>query len=146
MPSRSFAEEDPTFTELGPETGQTIIGGMGRAFAPDIIVDRVCVANSSRPTWVTWMVAYRETIRKKVEKYEYTHKKQTGGSGPVRVHVLEPLPADSEEEHVRGHRWPRPARVHPRSMRIVTTQSVLDAGYPMVDIKATLLDGSLPRG
>ena len=111
---QKLAEEDPTFTvELDPETGQTIIGGMGELHL-DIIVDRMrrefkVEANVGNP-----MVAYRETIRKAVEKYEYTHKKQTGGSGQfARVIIaLEPLPADSEEEYmfedkVTGGRVPR---------------------------------------
>ena len=64
------------------------------------------------------MVAYRETIRKTVEKYEYTHKKQTGGSGQfAKVQVsFEPLPLDGEELYEfrgQGHRWPRSSRVHP---------------------------------
>ena len=80
---QKLAEEDPTFTvRLDEETGQTVIGGMGELHL-DIIVDRMkrefkVEANVGKP-----MVAYRETIKKKVEKVEYTHKKQTGGSGKV---------------------------------------------------------------
>ncbi len=146
---QKLAEEDPTFTvELDPETGQTIIGGMGELHL-DIIVDRMrrefkVEANVGNP-----MVAYRETIRKKVDKYEYTHKKQTGGSGQfARVIIaLEPLPAGSEEEYefedkVTGGRVPReyiPSVDH--GIRDAMQSGVL-AGYPMVDIKATLLDGA----
>ena len=146
---QKLAEEDPTFTvELDPETGQTIIGGMGELHL-DIIVDRMrrefkVEANVGNP-----MVAYRETIRKKVEKYEYTHKKQTGGSGQfARVIIaLEPLPADSEEEcvfedKVTGGRVPREYIPSVDAGIKDAMQSGVLAGYPMVDIKATLLDGA----
>ncbi|MDV8107499.1 EF-Tu/IF-2/RF-3 family GTPase, partial [Rhodococcus sp. IEGM 69] len=78
---QKLAEEDPTFSvELDEETGQTVIGGMGELHL-DILVDRMrrefkVEANVGKP-----QVAYRETITKKVEKHDYTHKKQTGGSG-----------------------------------------------------------------
>ena len=78
---QKLAAEDPTFTvELDEETGQTVIGGMGELHL-DVLVDRMkrefkVEANIGNP-----QVAYRETIRKKVESMEYTHKKQTGGSG-----------------------------------------------------------------
>ena len=78
---QKLSEEDPTFTvRLDEETGQTVIGGMGELHL-DVFVDRMrrefkVEANVGNP-----MVAYRETIRKKVDKVEYTHKKQTGGSG-----------------------------------------------------------------
>ena len=146
---QKLAEEDPTFTvELDPETGQTIIGGMGELHL-DIIVDRMrrefkVEANVGNP-----MVAYRETIRKTVEKYEYTHKKQTGGSGQfARVIIaLEPLPADSEEEYmfedkVTGGRVPREYIPSVDAGIKDAMQSGVLAGYPMVDIKATLLDGA----
>ncbi|MDY6214521.1 MAG: elongation factor G [Schaalia hyovaginalis] len=146
---QKLAEEDPTFTvELDPETGQTIIGGMGELHL-DIIVDRMrrefkVEANVGAP-----MVAYRETIRKKVEKYEYTHKKQTGGSGQfARVIIaLEPLEADAEEEYafedkVTGGRVPREYIPSVNAGIQDAMQSGVLAGYPMVGIKATLLDGA----
>ncbi|MGO2668478.1 MAG: elongation factor G, partial [Microbacterium gubbeenense] len=90
---QKLAEEDPTFkVSLNPETGQTEIGGMGELHL-DILVDRMkrefkVEANVGKP-----QVAYRETIRKTVEKYDYTHKKQTGGSGQfAKVQIkLEPM-------------------------------------------------------
>ena len=81
MAIQKLSEEDPTFTvRLDEETGQTVIGGMGELHL-DVFVDRMrrefkVEANVGNP-----MVAYRETIRKKVDKVEYTYKKQTGGSG-----------------------------------------------------------------
>src|SRR5450756_847723 len=78
---QKLAEEDPTFrVRLDPETGQTVIGGMGELHL-DILVERMrrefkVEANVGKP-----QVAYRETIRRTVEKIDYVHKKQTGGSG-----------------------------------------------------------------
>src|SRR6185312_12585358 len=93
-----LAEEDPTFrVRNDEETGQTVISGMGE-LRLDILVDRMrrefnVEANVGKP-----QVAYRETIRRKVDKVEYTHKKQTGGSGQyARVIVsVEPLPLDND--------------------------------------------------
>ena len=146
---QKLAEEDPTFSvELDPETGQTIIGGMGELHL-DIIVDRMrrefkVEANVGKP-----MVAYRETIRKAVEKLEYTHKKQTGGSGQfARVIVaIEPMEANAEAEYefedkVTGARVPREYIPSvDKGMQAAMESGVL-AGYPLVGIKATLLDGA----
>ncbi|MBF1670454.1 MAG: elongation factor G, partial [Rothia mucilaginosa] len=111
---QKLSAEDPTFTvSLNEETGQTEIGGMGELHL-DIIVDRMkrefkVEANVGKP-----QVAYRETIKKAVEKVDYTHKKQTGGSGQfAKVQVsFEPLPLDGEElylfeDKVTGGRVPR---------------------------------------
>ena len=116
---QKLAEEDPTFqVRLDEETGQTVISGMGELHL-EILVDRMrrefnVEANVGKP-----QVAYRETIRKAVERYDYTHKKQTGGSGQfAKVQIaLEPLEmtADGADLRVReqGHRWAHPAGVHP---------------------------------
>lgn len=146
---QKLAEEDPTFTvRLDEETGQTVIGGMGELHL-DVLVDRMrrefkVEANVGNP-----MVAYRETIRKKVEKYEYTHKKQTGGSGQfARVIIaLEPIPAGSEKEYifedkVTGGRVPREYIPSVDAGIQDAMQNGVLAGYPMVDVKATLLDGA----
>ncbi len=146
---QKLAEEDPTFTvEQDPETGQTVIGGMGELHL-DIIVDRMrreykVDANVGAP-----MVAYRETIRKTVDKFEYTHKKQTGGSGQfARVIIsLEPLPMDSEEDYefvdkVTGGRVPREYIPSVDAGIRDAMQSGILAGYPMVDVRASLLDGA----
>lgn len=112
---QKLAEEDPTFkVKLDQETGQTVIGGMGELHL-DILVDRMrrefkVEANVGKP-----QVAYRETIRKKVENVEFTHKKQTGGSGQFAkvIVTVEPL-VDAEdgatyefENKVTGGRVPR---------------------------------------
>jgi elongation factor G len=143
-----LAEEDPTFqVELDQETGQTIIKGMGELHL-DILVDRMkrefkVEANVGKP-----QVAYRETIRRRVEKLEYTHKKQTGGSGQyAKVQVtIEPLDTSEGELYefenkVTGGRIPReyiPSVDH--GIQDAMQYGVL-AGYPLVGLKATLLDG-----
>jgi len=142
-----LAEEDPTFQVRGDEeTGQTIIAGMGELHL-EIIVDRLMrefkvEANVGRP-----QVAYRETIKKLVSKVDAKFKRQTGGSG-MYGHVvidLEPLAPGSGFEFVdavKGGNVPReyiPAVE--RGMRESLDSGVL-AGYPLVDLRATLLDGS----
>ena len=115
---QKLAEEDPTFSvELDEETGQTVIGGMGELHL-DILVDRMrrefkVEANVGKP-----QVAYRETITKKVEKHDYTHKKQTGGSGQFAkvIIALEPFVGRRRcylRVREQGLRRTYPARVHP---------------------------------
>lgn len=149
---QKLAEEDPTFTvKLDEETGQTVIGGMGELHL-DIITDRMkrefkVEANVGKP-----MVAYRETIKKKVEKVEYTHKKQTGGSGQfAKVLVtFEPLSAEERaegktyafEDKVTGGRVPREYIPSVDAGIQEAMASGVLAGYPMVDVKATLEDGA----
>ncbi|HWC21640.1 MAG TPA: elongation factor G, partial [Flexivirga sp.] len=146
---QKLAQEDPTFTvRLDEETGQTVIGGMGELHL-DIIVDRMkrefkVEANVGAP-----QVAYRETIRRAVEKYDYTHKKQTGGSGQfAKVQLtLEPLNTEDGELYefenkVTGGRVPReyiPSVDH--GIQEAMQLGIL-AGYPLVGVKATLLDGA----
>ena len=110
-----LAEEDPSFqVHSDEETGQTIIGGMGELHL-EVLVDRMrrefkVEANVGKP-----QVAYRETIRKAVERVDYTHKKQTGGTGQfAKVQIaLEPLEGGALRVREQGHRWPHPAGVHP---------------------------------
>ena len=146
---QKLAEEDPTFrTEQNQETGQTIIKGMGELHL-DILVDRMkrefnVEANVGKP-----QVAYRETIRKKVDKYDYTHKKQTGGSGQfAKIQIsIEPIEVTPEVSYefvnaVTGGRIPReyiPSVDHGIADAMLV--GVL-AGYPTVGVKATLLDGA----
>ncbi len=145
---QKLAEEDPTFqVHLDEDTGQTIIAGMGELHL-DILVDRMrrefkVEANVGKP-----QVAYRETIKRSVAKYDYTHKKQTGGSGQfAKIQIaLEPLDTSDGELYefsnkVTGGRIPReyiPSVDH--GIQDAMQYGVL-AGYPLVGIKATLLDG-----
>jgi elongation factor G len=143
-----LAEEDPTFqVRTDEETGQTIIAGMGELHL-EVLVDRMrrefkVEANIGRP-----QVAYRETIRKKVEKVEYTHKKQTGGSGQFgRVIInLEPTGGDGGgyefENKVTGGRIPREYIPSVDAGCQEAAEFGVLAGYPMVDVKVTLTDGA----
>ena len=145
---QKLAEEDPTFrTEQNQETGQTVIKGMGELHL-DILVDRMkrefnVEANVGKP-----QVAYRETIRKMVEKVDYTHKKQTGGSGQfAKVQInLEPLDVTGEtmyefDNQVTGGRIPREYIPSVDAGIQDAMQVGVLAGYPTVGVKATLLDG-----
>jgi elongation factor G len=143
-----LAEEDPTFqVRTDEETGQTIISGMGELHL-EVLVDRMrrefrVEANVGRP-----QVAYRETIRKRVEKVEYTHKKQTGGSGQfARVIInLEPTGGDGGgyefENKVTGGRVPREYIPSVDAGCQEAAEFGVLAGYPMVDVKVTLTDGA----
>jgi elongation factor G len=151
-----LTEEDPTFTvELDEETGQTIIGGMGELHL-DVFVDRMkrefkVEANVGAP-----QVAYRETIRKAVDKVEYTHKKQTGGSGQfakviIGIAPYNPDPEELEEGEnpnykftnaVTGGRIPREYIPSVDAGIQDAMQYGYLAGFPLVDIEATLIDGA----
>ncbi len=143
-----LAEEDPTFqVRTDEETGQTVIAGMGELHL-EVLVDRMrreykVEANVGRP-----QVAYRETITKKVEKVEYTHKKQTGGSGQFgRVIIdLEPTGGDGGgyefENKVTGGRIPREYIPSVDAGCQEAAEFGVLAGFPMVDVKVTLVDGA----
>ncbi|RVX47090.1 translation elongation factor 2 (EF-2/EF-G) [Nonomuraea polychroma] len=143
-----LAEEDPSFqVRRDEETGQTVIWGMGELHL-EILVDRMrrefkVEANVGRP-----QVAYRETIRRKVEKLDYTHKKQTGGSGQfARVIInLEPLGEGNDgyefENKVTGGRVPREYIPSVDAGAQEAAEFGVLAGYPMVGVKVTLIDGA----
>jgi elongation factor G len=143
-----LAEEDPTFqVRTDEETGQTIIAGMGELHL-EVLVERMrrefrVEANIGRP-----QVAYRETIRKKVEKVEYTHKKQTGGAGQYAKVVinLEPTGGDGGgyefENKITGGRVPREYIPSVDTGCQEAAEFGVLAGYPMVDVKVTLTDGA----
>jgi elongation factor G len=146
---QKLAEEDPTFrTELNQETGQTVIKGMGELHL-DILVDRMkrefkVEANVGKP-----QVAYRETIKRAVEKHDYTHKKQTGGSGQFAKiqFALEPLEIEGDktyefENKVTGGRVPREYIPSVDAGFQDAMQYGILAGYPMVGVKGILLDGA----
>jgi elongation factor G len=143
-----LAEEDPTFqVRTDEETGQTIIAGMGELHL-EVLVERMkrefrVEANIGRP-----QVAYRETIRRKVEKIEYTHRKQTGGAGQyAKVLInLEPTGGDGGgyefENKITGGRIPREYIPSVDAGCQEAAEFGVLAGYPMVDVKVTLTDGA----
>ncbi|MEG1392300.1 MAG: elongation factor G, partial [Aurantimicrobium sp.] len=146
---QKLAEEDPTFrVEQDQETGQTVISGMGELHL-DILVDRMrrefnVEANVGKP-----QVAYRETIRRKVDKHDYTHKKQTGGSGQfAKVQIsLEPLEVQGDkiyefDNQVTGGRVPREYIPSVDAGFQASMAVGVLAGYPMVGVKGILLDGA----
>ncbi|SDF65768.1 elongation factor G [Lentzea fradiae] len=147
---QKLAEEDPTFrVNLDQETGQTIIAGMGELHL-DILVDRMrrefkVEANIGKP-----QVAYRETIRKAVEKYSYTHKKQTGGSGQFAKVLITVEPLEKTEDGalyefvnaVTGGRIPREYIPSVDAGAQDAMQYGVLAGYPLVGVKVTLIDGA----
>jgi len=146
---QKLAEEDPTFrVEHDHETGQTVISGMGELHL-DILVDRMrrefkVEANVGKP-----MVAYRETLRRAVDKHDYTHKKQTGGSGQfAKVQIkLEPMEVEGDKTYefvnaVTGGRVPREYIPSVDAGIQDAMQVGTLAGYPVVGVKATLLDGA----
>ena len=145
-----LAEEDPTFhVRTDEETNQTIIGGMGELHL-EILVDRMrrefkVEANVGKP-----QVAYRETLRKPVARHDYTHKKQTGGSGQfAKIQIaLEPLPVGANEDgyefvnKVVGGRVPKEYIPSVDDGCQEAMQSGPLAGYPLTDVRVTLLDGA----
>jgi elongation factor G len=146
---QKLAEEDPTFrVHNDEETGQTVISGMGELHL-EILVDRMrrefkVEANVGKP-----QVAYRETIRRVVEREDLTYKKQTGGSGQyAKVQIkLEPLPMTADGpsyefvNQVTGGRIPREFIPSVDAGAQEAMQYGVLAGYPLVGVKLSLLDG-----
>ena len=144
---QALSEEDPTFqVRTDEETGQTVISGMGELHL-EVIVDRMLRefkvdANVGKP-----QVAYRETITKKVDNHVYRHVKQTGGKGQFAHVVLsiEPTgPGGGYEfiDKITGGRIPKEYIPSvDQGIQEALTSGVL-AGYPLVDVRATLVDGS----
>src|SRR5690242_14395555 len=140
-----LAQEDPTFrVNTDPETGQTILSGMGELHL-EIIVDRMMrefsvAANVGKP-----QVAYRETIRQMAE-YDYTHKKQTGGSGQyARVKLrVEPNPGKGYEfeNEIRGGNIPKEFIPAIQKGVAEALEGGILAGFPMVDLKVSVFDGA----
>src|SRR5689334_12093561 len=141
-----LAEEDPSFrVKTNEETGQTIIAGMGELHL-DVLVDRMkrefkVEANVGKP-----QVAYRETLRKSVDRVDYTHKKQTGGSGQfAKVQIaIAPLEGDGYEfeNKVTGGRIPREYIPSVDAGCQEAMEFGVLAGYPLTGVKVTLLDGA----
>jgi elongation factor G len=141
-----LAQEDPSFrVSIDHESGQTVIKGMGELHL-EIIVDRMkrefkVEANVGAP-----QVAYRETISKSID-YDYTHKKQSGGSGQfARVKIrFEPLPAGSGyqfENEVVGGTVPKEYIPGVIKGLLSAKETGVLIGFPMIDFKATLYDGA----
>jgi len=144
---QKLSEEDPTFkVRQDEETGQTIISGMGELHL-DILVDRMLrefkvQANVGNPR-----VAYHETITQTVPEVEYRFIKQTGGHGQYGHVVLrlEPLESGSGfvfDEEIRGGAVPREFIPAVEKGVKEAVESGVVSGYPMTDLKVTLLDGS----
>lgn len=145
---QKLADEDPTFkVHLDHQTGQTVIGGMGELHL-DVLVDRMrrefkVDANIGKP-----QVAYKETIKRAAQNVEYTHKKQTGGSGQFAKVIinLEPFVGEDGatyefENKVTGGHIPREFIPSVDSGAQDAMQYGVLAGYPLVNMKVTLLDG-----
>ena len=143
----ALSEEDPTFrVHTDEDTGQTIIGGMGELHL-EVLVDRMLRefrvdASVGKP-----QVAYRETITQKLDKVQYLHKKQTGGSGQFAEVVIAMEPTGPGggyefENDIKGGVIPR--EYIPAVDQGIQQSAVngLLAGYPMVDFKVRLYDGS----
>ncbi|HEX7058624.1 MAG TPA: elongation factor G [Solirubrobacterales bacterium] len=141
-----LGEEDPTFqVESDEETGQTLIHGMGELHL-EVIVDRMLRefkvdANVGRP-----QVAYRETIRKDAKKVEARFVRQTGGRGQFGHVVINAEPAPGEgfvfENKIKGGVIPGEF-IGPTEQGIKEAlENGVKAGYPMVDVKVELIDGS----
>ena len=142
-----LAEEDPTFqVRTDEDTGQTIISGMGELHL-EVLVDRMkrefrVEANVGRP-----QVAYRETLRRRVEKVDYTHKKQTGGSGQYAKVLIDVEPSGGDGggyefvNSITGGRIPREYIPAVDAGCQEAMEFGILAGYPLVDVKVTLRDG-----
>jgi elongation factor G len=154
---QKLAEEDPTFTvRTDEETGQTLIGGMGELHL-EIIVDRMMrefkvEANVGRP-----QVAYREMVKRKVEKVDLKYARQTGGRGQYGHVVINVEPLTEElktelelepddhyvfENKVVGGTVPKEYVPSVDAGIKEAMEAGILAGYPMVDVKVTLVDGS----
>jgi len=145
MAIAKLVQEDPTLkVSTDHDTGQTILAGMGELHL-EIIVDRMqrefnVGANVGKP-----QVAYRETIRQSAE-YDYTHKKQTGGSGQyARCKLrIEPNPGKEFEfeNEIRGGNIPKEYIPAIQKGVVEALEHGILAGYPMADVKVTVLDGA----
>ena len=146
---QKLAEEDPTFqVSQDDESGQTILAGMGELHL-EVLVNRMKTdykveANIGKP-----QVAYRETIRRAVEKYSYTHKKQTGGSGQFAKVIITIEPMDTADgalyefdNKVSGGRIPREYIPSVDAGAQDAMQYGILAGFPLVGVKLTLVDGA----
>jgi elongation factor G len=145
MAIQKLAQEDPTFrVNTDPETGQTILSGMGELHL-EIIVDRMMrefgvEANVGKP-----QVAYRETIRSTSE-YDYTHKRQSGGRGQYARCSLrvEPIPGEGFqfENEIKGGSIPKEFIPAIEKGVAEALEGGIMAGFAMEDVKVTVFDGA----
>src|SRR5271156_947341 len=149
MAIAKLAQEDPTLrVSTDPDTGQTILAGMGELHL-EIIVDRMqrefsVGANVGKP-----QVAYRETIRN-VAEFDYTHKKQTGGSGQyarckLRVEPVKDMDFDFVNE-IRGGSIPKEFIPAIQKGVVEALEHGVLAGFPMSDVKVSVIDGAYHDG
>jgi elongation factor G len=142
---KSLSDEDPTFRiRSDEETGQTVISGMGELHL-EVLVDRMQREFNVEATVGKPQVAYRETVTKVVDGYQYKHIKQSGGSGQFAVVKLsiEPNPGKGYEfeDKITGGRIPR-EYIQPVNQGVQAgLESGVLAGYGMVDVKVSLVDG-----
>ncbi len=142
---KALSDEDPTFRiRTDHDTGQTVISGMGELHL-EVLVDRMQREYNVEATIGKPQVAYRETVTKTVDSYEYRHVKQSGGSGQFAVIKLrvEPNPGAGFEfaDEITGGRVPR-EYINPTGQGVEAgLESGVLAGFPMVDVKVTLVDG-----
>lgn len=145
-----LSDEDPTFqVTTDEESGQTLIAGMGE-LQLDILIDRMrrefhVECNVGNP-----QVSYRETIRKTVMNVEYTHKKQTGGSGQFAKVLINLLPLDTAEgsnyefdNQVTGGHISKEFIPSVDAGIQEAMESGILAGYPVVGVRAELIDGQM---
>jgi elongation factor G len=145
MAIAKLVQEDPTLkVSTDPDTGQTILAGMGELHL-EIIVDRMqrefnVGANVGKP-----QVAYRETIRQ-LSEYDYTHKKQTGGSGQYARVKLRVEPNEENEyefvNEVRGGNIPKEFIPAIEKGVVESLEHGVLAGYPLSNVKVTVFDGA----
>ena len=143
----ALSEEDPTFqVKTDHETGQTVISGMGELHL-EVLVDRMLREFKVDASIGKPQVAYRETITAPVDKFEYRHIKQTGGSGQYAVVVINLRPSDPGEgyvfeDRIRGGAIPRE---YINSVNAGLQSSLENgplAGFPLVDVAVDLVDGN----
>jgi len=142
-----LSEEDPTFrVRVDEETGQTIISGMGELHL-EILIDRMLREFRVQARVGKPQVAYRETITRPVEKYEYRYIKQTGGRGQYGHVVLSLEPGESGsgimyENKIVGGVIPKEYLPAIEKGVYESAEAGVLAGYPVVDVKVKLIDGS----
>ena len=143
---KSLSDEDPTFRiRTDHETGQTVISGMGELHL-EVLVDRMQREFGVEATVGKPQVAYRETITKEVTNVEYRHIKQSGGTGQYAVVKINMLPNPGGgyefEDKITGGKIPK-EYINPtnQGLEAAMGNGVL-AGYPTVDVKVQLVDGS----